>query len=44
MDTDIMHTTQSTKKMLQELINDPEAGEKGFVSDMVVMFPLGMNR
>ena len=39
-----MYTSTSTKAMLEELDNDPEAGKKGFVSDMVVLFPLEKTR
>ena len=44
MDDDIMYTSASTKAMLEELHDDPEAGAKGFVSDMVVLFPLSKSR
>ena len=33
-------TVQQTQQMLQEIASDPDAGKKGFVSDMVVVFQL----
>lgn len=41
---ELVRTGNSTKKILQELMNDPEAGEKGFVSDIVAHFHLNPKR
>jgi hypothetical protein len=37
---DLVGTVKETQEMLRELADDPEAGKKGFVSDMVVVFQL----
>ena len=37
---DYARTASGTKEMMEELASDPESGEKGFVSDMVAIFPL----
>lgn len=37
---DLIHTTTATRDMMLELRDDPESGKKGFVSDMVAMFPI----
>ena len=37
---DLVRTTTSTRDMMQEILQDPEVGEKGFVSDLVALFPL----
>lgn len=35
-----MRTTTSTREMMQEILDDPESGDKGFVTDIVALFPL----
>lgn len=37
---DLVGTVRETQEMLRELATDPQAGEKGFVTDMVVVFQL----
>lgn len=37
---DHVRTGTATRDMMWELINDPEAGKKGFVADTVAIFPL----
>jgi len=39
-DDDLLRTTTSTRDMMNEISADPAAGEKGFVSDIVALFPL----
>ena len=39
-DYDYIRTSNATRLMMEELLNDPEAGAKGFVSDTVAIFPL----
>lgn len=41
---EFIRTGMSTKAMLQEIIDDPEAGEKGFVADIVAHFYLNPKR
>ena len=41
---EFIRTGMSTKAILQELIDDPEAGEKGFVADLVAHFYLSPDR
>jgi hypothetical protein len=35
---DYMHTATATKKMMQGLVDDKEAGKKGFVTNLVAHF------
>ena len=37
---DYARTGSSTSKMMEDLLDDEEAGKKGFVSDLVAVFPL----
>lgn len=37
---DVAETAESTRLMLKELIDDPAAGEKGFVHDLVAIFEI----
>jgi len=39
-DDDLLRTTTSTRDMMNEISADSAAGEKGFVSDVVALFPL----
>lgn len=39
-DYDHIRTGTATRDMMWELINDPDAGKKGFVADTVAIFPL----
>lgn len=39
-DLDYQQTCASTRDMMQDILDDPEAGEKGFVMDLVALFPL----
>lgn len=39
-DYDHIRTGTATREMIWELINDPDAGKKGFVADTVAIFPL----
>lgn len=41
--TDLAATVLGTKEMLKELANDPESGDKGFVTDVVCVFKLDSN-
>ena len=40
LDYDYATTALSTRNMLLELAGDPEAGARGFVSDVVAVFPI----
>ena len=40
---DYGETARSTRNMLRELIDDPHAGEKGFVCDLIAVFRLPSN-
>ena len=42
--TDFYATAGSTLKMMKSLVDDPEAGDKGFVSDIVAQFNLEESR
>eukprot|EP01041_Mallomonas_annulata_P000505 gene505-964_t len=37
---DYLHTSYATYDMMNELVNDTKAGEKGFVADILAVFPL----
>lgn len=37
---DLLRTTTSTRDMMVEILEDPSSGEKGFVTDIVALFPL----
>ena len=38
---DYLRTSTATRDMMEELLDDPEAGKLGFVADTVAVFPLG---
>ena len=42
--TDYIHTAGSTRKMMDGLLKDKDAGKNGFVTDVVAHFLLSRNR